>query len=121
MWYSIVVTGLLKYLDLSWADDLAEPPEATHVGGLRNNGTEAERATTQVCDHYSLRGQVMNPPESLAPIVAKIRGRSAFQWSNPVFKELDLYRYLKKLFETMYCKKTFKTLQKSTPAFCIQF
>lgn len=50
--HSIVVTGLLKYLDLSWADDLAEPPEATHVGGLRNNGTEAERATTQVCDHH---------------------------------------------------------------------
>lgn len=38
IWYSIVVTGLLKYLDMSWADDLAEPPEATHVGGLRNNG-----------------------------------------------------------------------------------
>lgn len=52
MVHSIVVTGLLKYLDLSWADDLAEPPEATHVGGLRNNGTEAERATTQVCDHH---------------------------------------------------------------------
>lgn len=96
MWYSIVVTGLLKYLDLSWADDLAEPPEATHVGGLRNNGTEAERATTQVCDHYSLRGQVMNTPESLVPIVAKIRARSAFQWSNPVFKGLVSYRYLKK-------------------------
>lgn len=102
MVHSIVVTGLLKYLDLSWADDLAEPPEATHVGGLRNNGTEAERATTQVCDHhytnYKAKSQVMkNLLELIVPIIANNRTHFSLSLVEFRFQTINFISILKSM------------------------